>query len=303
MSDTHNLALTTNTSLPFRLPAPEADVVLHCGDLTEDGRIEDLQKAIQMIGSIEAELRLVIAGNHELSLDRQFYHAHEGLEEDHLQAIETMTGAFAGEHGVVFLSEGTHRFTLKNGFSFSIYASPYTPVSGSSAFQYESRLDRFNPPECTPPWAENIATPISSIPLVDIVMTHGPPRYILDESPDGRSAGCEHLRRAVCRVKPFLHCFGHIHNAYGAQRVDWDDQAIMNDFAALPKEFVGRKQSTRNGFSKLSPSSAEAFRYGKQTLFVNAAIVNEDGIPLNAPWIVDLDLPCSREGGISSAQE
>jgi Icc-related predicted phosphoesterase len=32
-----------------------------------------------------------------------------------------------------------------------------------------------------------------------------------------RDQGCPALRRAVIRVKPRLHCYGHIHAAYGTQ--------------------------------------------------------------------------------------
>lgn len=54
-------------------------------------------------------------------------------------------------------------------------------------------------------------------------MTREPPKYILDTTSDGRSVGCEHLRRAVEKVKPKLHCFGHIHKSYGAQRFEHED--------------------------------------------------------------------------------
>jgi Icc-related predicted phosphoesterase len=43
-----------------------------------------------------------------------------------------------------------------------------------------------------------------------ILITHGPPLGILDDR-QGRSA----LHRAVIRVKPRLHCFGHVHSGYG----------------------------------------------------------------------------------------
>lgn len=55
-------------------------------------------------------------------------------------------------------------------------------------------IDRFNPPSATPSWADNAGNSTSIIPEdVDIVMTHGPPKYISDETGDGDSAGCDHL--------------------------------------------------------------------------------------------------------------
>jgi hypothetical protein len=53
------------------------------------------------------------------------------------------------------------------------------------------------------------------------MMTHGPPMGILDATTRGESVGCQHLLRAARRCKPVLHCFGHIHEAWGAQKVKW----------------------------------------------------------------------------------
>lgn len=130
-------------------------------------------------------------------------------------------------------------------------------------------------------------------------MTHGPPHYILDLTPvrprgSFSNAGCEHLHRAIRRVKPRLHCFGHIHQGYGALRVDWDTQEERDDFTPLPQEYVGRKQARRNGYSMLPPSSTEAFRSGNETLFINAAIGNHDEKPYQAPWLVEIDLPVDK---------
>jgi Icc-related predicted phosphoesterase len=72
----------------------------------------------------------------------------------------------------------------------------------------------------------------------DILITHGGPQGIL--SGEG---GCPALRRAVIRVKPRLHCFGHVHSAYGIQPT-------------------------------------------KHTLFVNAAILDEDGAPSRKPVLL-----------------
>ena len=226
--------------------------------------------------------------------------------------------------GITYLTEGTHTFTLKNGASFIVYASPKTPSQygpqyGFHAFQYASREDRYNPSKgssgipITPPYATNASTSSSTtpdFPNVNIVMTHGPPKYILDRAGDRSSAGCEHLRRAVCRAKPQLHCFGHIHGSYGAQRVAWKSstakeeledicieakEAYDDDMIPLPQvEPEGRMKnsSRKRGFARISNTSQEAVVHGKQTLLINAAVkAGDDELP-NAPWLVDLKLPC-----------
>jgi Icc-related predicted phosphoesterase len=54
----------------------------------------------------------------------------------------------------------------------------------------------------------------------DVLITHGPPKDILDLCAHGGRAGCEMLRDAVVdRVKPRLHIFGHIHEGYGRYTV------------------------------------------------------------------------------------
>jgi hypothetical protein len=130
------------------------------------------------------------------------------------------------------------------------------------AFQpFSSNRDRFNQPNVTPSWAENAGNKMSVIPEgVDIVMTHGPPQYVLDRTADGSSAGCEHLRRAIARVRPRMHCFGHVHKGYGAQRVwyDDDDRKKLNEgddhMVPLPQEWVGKNQAKRKGYASLPPA-------------------------------------------------
>jgi 3',5'-cyclic AMP phosphodiesterase CpdA len=48
---------------------PRVDILLHTGDLTNFGEVKSLRKSIKMLGSIEAELKLVIAGSHDISLN------------------------------------------------------------------------------------------------------------------------------------------------------------------------------------------------------------------------------------------
>ena len=83
------------------------------------------------------------------------------------------------------------------------------------------------------------------------------------------------------RVKPMMHCFGHIHEGHGAKAVDWkrpagaaciDEDLIKNPY---PEPF-----EWKDG-------------HGDRTLAVNAAIMTSDNKPENAPWLISLDLPRS----------
>ena len=50
---------------------------------------------------------------------------------------------------------------------------------------------------------------------VDILLTHCPPNTILDTTLAGKHVGCAQLLGRINIVKPRLHVFGHIHEAYG----------------------------------------------------------------------------------------
>ena len=298
LSDTHNFEFAAETSHPLQLPTPKTDVLLHFGDLTQVGGISSFKLALKMLSSIPAELKLVISGNHDLELDKTFWAAQRDEEgnpqdpEDHDLAIKSMTGPLAAEAGVTFLTEGTHIFTLKTGAKFSIYLSPYTPAFGDWAFAYKPHQDRFNSPQQTAnDVTSNATNPISND--IDIVMTHGPPRAILDWCPQG-NVGCPNLLRAVRRVKPLMHCFGHIHEGNGIEVVDWKKKAAAGEQPELRKnEAIHRyfeDEGSRNPYPE--PFVWEEGR-GERTLAINASIVTGDCRPENKPWLVSLNLPSS----------
>lgn len=135
ISDTHDLELETfSDKLAFRKPTPPVDVLLHCGDLTANGSIESHQKVIKMLLSMPAELKLVIAGNHDVDLDGEFFAQHGGEARHHEQALALRHAPATLAAGIHLLSEGTRTLTLSSGAKFTIHASPWTPQHGESAF-------------------------------------------------------------------------------------------------------------------------------------------------------------------------
>ena len=269
ISDTHGLDIHENTAHDFHLPLPKVDVLLHCGDLTQVGGHGPYRNALRMLGEIDAELKLVIAGNHELELDRDYWLSHideEGGDEpeEHDQAVAIMEGPLAKQAGVTYLEEGTHTFTLKNGASFSIYVSPYSPAFGDWAFGAAPSKDRFADLQ----------------DHVDILMTHGPPKNILDSCPQG-NVGCDHTLNALRRTKPMLHCFGHIHEGYGAQTVIWDENDTNTDTIKVKPANI--EKTDRWHTTCKSEDTNE-------TLAINASIQGENGAFCNAPWLITLPL-------------
>jgi hypothetical protein len=134
LSDTHSAEPSQNLgngNAPFRPPLPRADVLLHCGDLTIIGHLEEYEKTLGMLESIEADLKLVIAGNHDITLDEEYYarkgqYMHRGDAYDKelpAKAREMWMGERAKRAGVTYLEEGTYAFKLKNGANLRVYTS------------------------------------------------------------------------------------------------------------------------------------------------------------------------------------
>ena len=295
LSDTHDFQFLNpaGSSRPLQLPTPPADVLLHCGDLTQIGGVSSFKKALEMLRSIDADLKLVIAGNHDLELDQQYWEVQcdeDGAPEDpedHNLAMKTMRGPLADEAGVLFLNEGTHSFTLKSGATFTIYVSPYTPAFGDWAFAYKHHEDRFNKPNHVANGATSIAT--NPIPdAVDIVMTHGPPKGILDWCPEG-NVGCNNLLQAIRRVKPRMHCFGHIHESNGVEIIDWSGPALERP---IRKDEAEHRHFEEDLIGNPYPRQLLWENKNKnRTLAINAAIMNGNNRPENAPLLVSIDLP------------
>jgi hypothetical protein len=300
-----------NVPMGFRYPLPEADVVLHCGDLTLRSDPIEFAQTFSMLRKIRAPLKLAIAGNHDMALDREYWAARKRSIDPHMQMADEAQNIIedAKVDGVRYLDEGDYTFDLANGARLRVYASQYTPEFGGWGFQYDSDGHDFMIPDG-----------------VDVAMTHGPPRGILDYAGyDGTKAGCDFLFRSVHRAKPRIHCFGHIHEAWGAYLAHW--QAPSNDYDITAKSVIDTgkskvikklpglrptphtdneastrakiqhlKQLTKDRAINVDISEGEhQVHQGEQTLFVNAAIMSIRYRPVQSPWLIDLDLPETAE--------
>jgi Calcineurin-like phosphoesterase len=304
LSDTHNQKPfdSSDTQHAFRSPLPEANVLLHAGDLTGSGKQYEHQRQVEMLSEHSAELKIVIPGNHDITFDEEYYASHpwkHHTPQDSSAIKKMYTGPEACEAGIVLMKEGIQSFKLKNGAKFTLYASAYQPEFCDLAFAYERDEDRFSPaPAVQSLSGQGAAHPIPSHPLIDIVMTHGPPFGILDNVVGGgpfmkTSVGCKHLLRAVKRCKPRLHVFGHIHEGWGAKRMKWALEEKPESQDDLISIVVGREEvfGRRGAYIDVSSDGGNQLKWGQETLFVNASIMDVWYNPRNAPWVVDLELP------------
>ncbi|OAA58310.1 Metallophosphoesterase [Cordyceps fumosorosea ARSEF 2679] len=201
-------------ALEGRIPPKHVDVCIHAGDLTEESKLEEFRTTIVLLRRINAPLKLVIAGNHDFTLDTPIFRKKLQAIKPPLEPklVKKVYGEFEEasqlllddkKHGIHLLNEGTHDFTLQNGGRLRVYASPYTPSLGDWGFQYHPSQGR--------DFAIEDGT--------DVVVTHGPPRGVLDRTDSRERAGCPFLFAAVARVRPQIHGFGHIHEGWGAKMV------------------------------------------------------------------------------------
>lgn len=218
------------------------DVAIHCGDLTEESKLDEFRASLNMILSIQAPLKLIIAGNHDFSLDTPVLEnklADNTTAED-ADLVKRTYGDFgearalfesdaAKAAGIRFLDEGNYTFDLANNASLSVYASPYTASKPCTwGFQYRPSAD-----------GNDHAWDIK--PNTDIVITHSPPHGVLDYTDYKTRAGSPSLFAAVAQAKPRMHCFGHIHEAWGAKVVGWRPTIIDSEFelaSTLPTHFT-----------------------------------------------------------------
>jgi predicted phosphodiesterase len=182
VSDTHNMHAQIEEKFPF----PEADILLHTGDLTDHGSMEELCAVNEYFGSLINRFQhiIVIAGNHDV-------HGNKG--EIDIGAV--LTNATVLQHEVA--EAVLHEYGLK------IFGSPWLPWKKASSPGGEGH--RFD------------AIPEGQ----DILMTHGPAAKIFDCVGRGRWGSCQELNEAIMRARPRVHLFGHLHE----QRGTWSRNA------------------------------------------------------------------------------
>jgi hypothetical protein len=292
ISDTHGL-----DTLPDSILQQQADVAIHCGDLTAQSELDEFKASIRLLRALNAPLKLVIAGNHDFTMDIPVFkkRIEEAPRPADPKVIESIFGRygearelFDAESGITFLDEGTHAFRLRNGALLKVYANPRTPAYGDRGFQY--------------PAAEGYDYVFDD---VDVAITHGPPQGVMDLNRAGELTGSPDLFTAVAKARPRMNCFGHIHEGWGAKFVTWRQKVskepshltdIDDEKSVLLSDLSSVKEKMGLDFKGCVTTShctgdAHPLKWGSQTLFVNAATKGWPDFPVQPPWIVDLELP------------
>ena len=164
---------------------PDGDVLVHAGDGTMRGKPREIQKLANDLRMLPHKTKIFVAGNHDW-----------GFQTARPESERMLTDA-----GVIYLED-----TSVNVAGKIFYGSPWQPEFCGWAFNA--------------PRGHDLRKIWSKIPArVDVLITHGPPKHMLDMTPRGEAVGCDDLMSAVLRAQPRLHVFGHIHECYGVKRV------------------------------------------------------------------------------------
>ena len=167
------------------LTVPEGiDMVIFSGDCSNPYNPylnrEEVRNFIEWYKSLDIKHKIFVAGNHDTS-----------IEFGHIKPLD-----FA-ESGIIYLENQSVKIEGLN-----IFGSPFTPSFGYWAFM--KRRDKMH--ELWKHIPDN----------TDIIITHGPPKGILDLSYDRQNnydrCGDTSLLKRCLAIKPKLVCFGHIHN-------------------------------------------------------------------------------------------
>ncbi|OJJ47601.1 hypothetical protein ASPZODRAFT_63438 [Penicilliopsis zonata CBS 506.65] len=305
VSDTHGY---TPSEAGFRLPA--GDVLIHAGDLTNQGSESELRKTINWIAQADFEAKIVVAGNHDVTLDPPFYAAHgSGFQyqrpQDPRECLQIVTKT---NPSVVYLNHQAVvvRLTRESGprTIFKVFGSPFSPSSGTWAFGYQDSQAREL-------WRQ--------IPHdTDVLVTHTPPHSHCDSVAAGQPLGCAALRDALETVRPVLAVCGHVHGGRGYERVVWSEIPGRNSDIQVTRGQLppvgSKKQNLVDLTGKRAPrienegcagridmldfeTQSETHRLDtvrRETCIVNASIKatnHQKRIKFNPPIVVDIDLP------------
>lgn len=165
-----------------RLGIPDGDLLLHAGDMTHEGRLDEVARTAEWLRGLPHRHKLIIAGNHDYAFERE------------------PAAARALMHGLTYLQDD-----LVEVEGLRVFGSPWQPWFYGMAFN----LERGAALRCA--W--------DRIPAgTDLLITHGPPARHGDLTERHDFAGCVDLLRRIREIGPQLHLFGHIHEGYGVTR-------------------------------------------------------------------------------------
>lgn len=280
---------------------PRGDVLVHAGDLSNSGKTETFEdvgdyfreflggnrtQQESSYGSMPPEQNspafrkvVCIAGNHDLTLDEDYYN--QSWQNFHRKKSDPATSHKAIRRDAIYLEDefcilefllcqtaadnknvNNESKDIQN--SVHIYGSPYSPRFRGWAFNKDRGQSIREIWNKIPSGKSDIGNNINSDDAdcqnwinepnepIDVLITHGPPLgrgdLVFQNGNNTTRAGCYDLLRTIQdRARPRINVFGHVHEGYGVT-------------------------------------------YDGTTLYVNASTMNQRYEVVNLPIVVDLPL-------------
>lgn len=171
------------------LEIPDADVLICTGDFSfihVESNLENTQKYVDWMANQPHKHKILCAGNHDWFM-QDIYHNPELREQIDWKGVQLLMDEEAIIDGVKF------------------YVSPWVP----RFFDWAFMLDTY----------EELEEKWKAIPDdVEVLVTHGPAFGILDRNYQGSFCGDSALLERIKSLKKLkMHCFSHIHEAYGTR--------------------------------------------------------------------------------------
>ena len=204
-------------------PVPDAEVLVHCGDYSRDhGSWLDTLRFARWMGKQPHKHKVLCPGNHDQAVSES----------------PTKADALFREHGIHMLGKKPVEI---DGVIFD--GGPYMPISGwDPAWGFET-----NDLERAKEWAR--------VERCHVLVTHTPPMGVLDQTSNGPRIGCPILHKEVFgRIRPRLHCFGHVHEARGLIQEEgiWFMNAASNTRGTYTRDDL-------NGITHMSMGVRDAY--------------------------------------------
>jgi Icc-related predicted phosphoesterase len=196
ISDTHG----THKNLDL----PNGDLIIHSGDFSAKlSSMEECRNFIDWYSLTNFKYKILIAGNHDCCLDPK-------KMQYSLEIPNMLT--YIENKGIIYLENS---MTTINGIN--IWGSPYsfneseTDYSSSVGYWAFGYNDTFN---------KDIYEKLSQThERIDLLVTHEPPRGILDTTTKHGNLGSEKLLEIVQRINPRVSIYGHMHSSYGSKKI------------------------------------------------------------------------------------
>ena len=175
------------------------DILIHAGDISYRGTIQEIYPFLEWFAAQNYKHKILVPGNHDRGFEKAY-----GVFEDECK-----------RKGITLLNDSGIEVE-----GIKVWGSPIQPEFCSWAFNRER--------------GEQIKKHWDLIPEdTELLITHGPPKDMGDETTRRERVGCEDLWNKILKTQVKLHVFGHIHEGRGYNY--WNNRLFVNASAVDSK--------------------------------------------------------------------